>query len=416
MEDQAPYPRLWKNRNYITLFIGQMLSSLGSNVYSFALLWDMKVMTNNTFLMSLVGIGWMLPQVILGPFAGVFVDRWNKRWTMFWSDAIRLILTAVVTALAFSHDLTPVVMILSAFLLNAVGTLFGPASGALTPLLVGKEQLASANGLEQAAGPLSMMLGPAIAAGLIAWQGVPMAYAINALSFLISVATLFVIRVGEPPLVRQSFAPAVFFGEMREGLQTVRRIRLLMVLFPVAFLLNFLLAPFDLYMVQFVTVALHRTQVALGELNSLFAVGMMTGALTVGVVSRYVRPGYLLAGASLGFSLAFFGLACSSWLPAIVALSFCMGVCNSWINIPIVTMIQRVVPQAFLGRVFSLMGSLFGAAMPLGLLLGGFLAHDIAIRDVLVIIAVISSLLSVLLFLIPTVRRADLNAPLAASA
>jgi len=194
MADLPKRQSLFRNRNYMTMFSGQMLSSIGSNVYSFALLWDMKVLTNNTFLMALVGIGWMVPQVVFGPFAGVLVDRFNKRWTMFWSDGIRLVITAIVTALAFAHALNAEI-ILSAFMLNMAATLFGPAAGALTPLMVDAEQLAAANGLEQSSGPLANILGPAISAGLIAWQGVPMAFAINAATFLVPVWSRLARRV-----------------------------------------------------------------------------------------------------------------------------------------------------------------------------------------------------------------------------
>lgn len=417
MMDAPPnrQPSLWQNRNYLTLFTGQMLSSIGSTVYSFALLWNMKILTDNAFLMSLVGLGWMLPQVVLGPFAGVLVDRWNKRWTMFWSDTIRLGLTVVVTILSFTHALEPWAMILSAFLLNAVGTLFGPASGALTPLMVGSDQLAAANGLEQSASPLSNMIGPGLAAGLIAWHGVGMAYAINALSFLISVATLFAIHVGEPPRVRKPISVKTFFAELKEGFQVVSRIRLMMVLLPSAFLMNFLFAPFDLYMVQFVTVALHRTQVALGEITSLFAVGMMAGALSVGWVTKYVRSGPLLIAALFVTNIAMMSISVASWLPGILALSFISGASNAMVNVPIVTLIQRIVPHELMGRVFALLGTLFGGAMPLGMLFGGFAAHAVPIRDLLFLTASVSTLISLSLLAMRTVRQADLQAMTAPS-
>lgn len=410
MEQDKPV-RLLRNRNYMTLFVGQLLSNIGSNVFSFALLWDMKVLTNNTFMMSLVGIGWMLPQVILGPFAGVFVDRWNKRLTMFWSDAIRLMITALITALAFAHALNPVELIVTAFLLNSVGTVFGPAAGALTPLIVGQEQLASANGLEQASGPLSNILGPAISAGLIAWQGVSMAYAVNSVGFLISVLTLLVIRVGEPDRKNAKLNGKVFFGEMAEGFKIVRTVRLLMALLPVAFILNMVFAPMDLYFIQYVTVALHRTQVALGEMNSTFAVGMMAGAIAAGFVSKWVRAGYLIAGGILLSNVAMMTVGLISFFPAVIGLMFLIGLLMSLVNVPLFTMMQKLVPHEFRGRVFSLIGTLFGGAMPVGLLLGGVAAHAFPIREVIVWSSVFSGLLGLLLFTLRTVRQSDPRTP-----
>ncbi|MCY0902557.1 MAG: MFS transporter [Firmicutes bacterium] len=402
---------LWRNHNYVTLFTGQLLSTIGSAVYSFALLWDMKVLTDNTFLMSLVGIAWMLPQVIIGPFAGVFVDRWNKRWTMFWSDVIRLGITFGATALAMTGHFTPWEIILSALLLNTVGTVFGPAAGTLTPLVVEADQLASANGLEQASGPLSNIFGPAISAGLIAWHGVGSAYAVDAISFLVSVASLFFICAPEPSRTHEKLNVRVFFAELGDGFRAVREIRLMMALLPTAFLLNLLFAPFEIYMVQFVTVALHRTQVALGELNSLFAVGMIIGAVTAGLLSKRIHSGYLIAGSLLMSNIVFITAGLSSWFPSILVLMTIGGITQSWVNVPIFTMMQRVIPHEYRGRVFALIGTLFGGAMPIGILLGGIAARTVPIRDLFVFSGIIGGLLALTMIALPAVREADTLMP-----
>ena len=403
--------KLWRNRNYMTLFVGQLLSTIGSNVYSFALLWDMKVLTNNTLLMALVGVAWMLPQVVIGPFSGVFVDRWNKRWTMFWSDTIRLGITIAATLLAFSGHFAPWEIILSALMLNTVGTVFGPAAVTLTPLIVTPEQLASANGLEQASGPLSNILGPALSAGLIAWQGVGASYAIDAISFVISVGTLFFIRASEPQRSHVKLNVRVFFQEMGDGLRTIRGIKLMMMLLPVAIVLNLLFAPFEIYMVQYITVALHRTQVALGWLNSLFAMGMIAGAVTAGLMSKWIHSGYLLAGSLLISNAAIIGVSQFSWFPGILVLMTLAGIMQSWVNVPLFTMMQRVIPHEYRGRVFALLGTLFGGAVPLGILLGGFALRVFAIRDLLLFSGIAGGILSLTILALPAVRTAHVSIP-----
>jgi len=127
-------------------------------------------------------------------------------------------------------------------------------------------------------------------------------------------------------------------------------------------------------MVQYITVALHRTQVALGELNSLFAVGMIVGAVTAGILSKRIHSGYLIAGSLLVSNVAFIIIGRSSWFPGVLALMTISGVTQSWVNVPIFTMMQRVIPHEYRGRVFALIGTLFGGAMPIGILLGGFAA------------------------------------------
>jgi len=192
----------------------------------------------------------------------------------------------------------------------------------------------------------------------------------------------------------------------KDGFQAIRRLRLLMVIMPVAFFINFLFAPMDLYFVQFVTVALHRTQVTLGVLNSFFAVGMLAGAITAGIVSQRLRPGYLMAGGILTSCLLIVCLAMVSWLPLLLVILFFMGVAMGWVNVPIVTMIQQSVSHEYLGRVFGLLGTTFGAAAPLGMLVGGYVAHAYYIRDDMAVAGLIGTLLGLAMFLIPTVRQA----------
>lgn len=395
---------LFSNRNFVLLFSGQSLSSIGTNVYSFALLWDMKVMTQNAFLMSLVGLGWALPQVLFGPIAGVVVDRFSKRWIMFLSDAVRFLLVVIVTMLSYFHSLNAWEMIVMAFLSNTVATVFNPAAGTLTPIIVSHEQLPSANGLQQAAGPASMILGPAISAGLIAYAGVTASFGLNALTFFISVATLLFMTLQEPFIHKKPITTHHVFAEMKEGFVAIKGIKLLMVLFPVAFMLNFMFAPTDLYIVQYVTEILHGNQVLVGEMNAVFAVGMLLGAVLTGFIGRFFRAGFMVGG----------GLLISTLMTAIMVIYpqiffdlFCMfigGFGMSLVNVTIMTLLQQVVEKTVMGRVFALLNTMFGAAMPLGMLIGGIAASLFNVRIVLGITGLIGVLLAILTLSFRTIR------------
>ncbi len=247
-------------------------------------------MTQNAFLMSLVGLGWALPQVLFGPIAGVVVDRFSKRWIMLLSDVVRFLLVVMVTFLSYVHSLNAWEMIMMAFLSNTFATVFNPAAGTLTPIIVTEDQLPNANGLQQAAGPASMILGPAISAGLIAYAGVTAAFLLNALTFIISVASLFFMTLQEPSIHKKPITTHHVFAEMKEGYMAIKGIKLLVVLFPVAFLLNFMFAPTDLYIIQYVTEILHGNQV-------------LVGAVLVGFIGRFLRAGFMVGGGILTSTL-----------------------------------------------------------------------------------------------------------------
>jgi len=399
-----PTGSIYANRNYMLLFVGQMLSSIGSSVYSFALLWDMKLLTGNPLFMSLVAVGWALPAVLIGPFAGVLVDRMRKRLAMLFSDTARLILTAMVTALAWVHALTPWEILAFVTVSSVAATLFNPAAASLTPLMVREEQLSGANGLEQGAGTLAQILGPALSAVLIAIGGVGLAFAANAVSYVISVGTLWFVRSAEPAKENRPFTVHHLLTELGEGWSALTGIRLLMVLMPAALILNFVFAPIDVYIIQFVTVVLHRAQVAVGAWNSVFAAGLLVGAVLAGPLGARVRPGLMMG---YGLLLSFVALLVMALVPAFVVdvvLAAFAGVGLSLANVTIFTMVQRTVARDVMGRVFALIGTVFGAATPIGLVVGGALAKFAPIDPLFATMASIGIALAIIILAIPFVR------------
>ena len=401
--------RLFSNRNFLALFSSQTLSAIGISIYSFALLCDMKVLTNNPFLMSLVGFAWMVPVILLGPIAGVIADRSSKRRVMMYSDVFRLLLTMLVTVLSLMHDLSPWEIIVVTFFSNAVATLFNPAASALLPHMVTSEQLPSANGLSQAMMPLSQILGPAISAGLIAWQGVTVSFAINALTYLISATTLLLIRVNEPKKEKKPFNFKHVKEELIEGWQAIHGISLLMILIPVGAFINFLFAPFDIYLVQFVTVILHKNQVLLGELNAVFAVGMLLGSIISGPVSKLVRIGFVMIGSMLliGVMLPFMAMIHLISLDFTFMLLMGMGI--GLTNTSLFSLIQQVIAKGVMGRVFAFLGTLFSAISPIGMLIGGAMANVVPVTWLILVDGILTVLLSLIAFLYPVVRQFDVH-------
>ncbi len=400
-----PPSGLFSNRNFLALFSSQTLSAIGASVYSFALLWDMKVITNNAFLMSLVGFAWMVPVILFGPIAGVIADRSSKRRVMMYSDATRLLLTVIVTVLSLLKILEPWEIVAVTFLSNAVATLFNPAASALLPHMVEKDQLPTANGLSQAMMPLSQILGPAISAALIAWQGVTVSFSINALTYLISALTLFFIHVSEPAKEKKPFTFTHIKAELGEGWHAIRGIHLLLILIPLGAIINFLFAPFDVYLVQFVTVILHKNQVLLGEINAIFAVGMLIGSVISGPLSKYLRIGYMMIGSMLVTSLMLPIMSQIHMIPVDFITMFLMGVGIGLTNTSLFSLIQQVIAKEVMGRVFAFLGTLFSAISPIGMLIGGALANMVSVDWLLSVDGVITFLLAFIALFFPVVRR-----------
>lgn len=411
-----PSSALFKNRNFMALFIGRSFSSLGNNVYSFALLWDMKILTESPILMAFVGVGWALPRVLLGPLAGALVDRWDKRAVMIASDVLRFLLSLVVTWLSFLGALTPIEIIAATLLSNSISTAFGPANRSLMTLLIDKQQLLSANGLTQTMVHLAEVLGPGISAGLIAWQGVTTSYFLDALGYLVSIASLLAISVREPEREQLSFTVRRLFAEMKEGWQALRAVKVLMILIPAALVLNFLVAPIDLLLVQYATIVLHQNQVAVGELNASMAFGMVVGGAILGRVGKRVPSGWMIGLGLLTAQLCVIGLSIFPFLPVDVALDFFAGFGMVFANVVTFTMMQKSVDRKFIGRVSAFTNMAFAATLPFGMLLGGWLASFLPVRGLLAGIGICGSAMAVALLSNPAVRHAEQEPAPAASA
>src|SRR5712692_10409388 len=186
------------NRNFALLAIGQAISNMGDFVYSTTLLVWVFALTHSAAAVSGILIAQYAPIFVLGPIAGVFVDRWNRRSTMIVADLAR-------TALTLLPLIAPVFLRLptiyaSVFLLSAFSRFFMPARAGMQQVIVADQQQAQAASIGQATFALSIIIGPAIASPLYFLVGPIVALVINAASFLVSALCLRAMRVSKEAL------------------------------------------------------------------------------------------------------------------------------------------------------------------------------------------------------------------------
>jgi MFS family permease len=379
-------PSLWQNRNWRLLWIGQSVSAIGDMVfYITVLLWIATIIAKGQPWAPAAASGALIatagPVLVVGPLAGVFVDRWNRRRTMLAADAARFALIASLLAIPSLRQVIPVggqLAILYAVLAacSCFAEFFDPSRLAVVGAIVPAEQQPQASALLSASFGMAQIIGPPIAAPLLITLGVQWALVLNAVSFAVS---YFCVRAIDVDLVTVADAPARegFAAEFRTGVKFFAGSRILMTLgigLVIAMLGNGAVNSLAAF---FVPHNLHVSSAWLGALSGSVGGGALIGALLASAIAHRLRPARLFWISLICCGAAFVDLSratdLASALIAGVLLGLAVGVLNSVVS-PI---ILSVTPSHLIGRVSAVLSPLRQLASIVSMVLAGVLASTL---------------------------------------
>jgi DHA3 family macrolide efflux protein-like MFS transporter len=383
MTDQnATQPR--SLRPFLTLWLGQVFSLLGSQLVQFALIWWLTQQTGSATVLAMASIVGLVPQVVLGPFVGPLVDRWNRKRTMILADAAVALATLGLALLFWSGqaELWHVYAIL--FIRALGGTFHGPAISASTSLMVPPEHLTRVQGLNQMLnGGLNIISAPlgALLLQLLPLQGVLM---IDLVTAAIAITTVLLVRVPQPEHAEAATGSAVgqYWQDLRAGLRYVLNWRGLLILMGMATLINLVLSPSMSFIPLLVTEHFEGTAWHLSALEAALGIGVLVGGVLLGAWGGFKSRVYtsLLGLVGMGLSVLLAGVVPASLFPLAVLAMGLMGLMSSLTNGPIMAVLQAAVAPSMQGRVFTLLSSAAMAMMPLGLAVAGPLADVMGVR------------------------------------
>ena len=385
-----------RNASFLLLWAGQFISQIGDRLAALALPWLVYTTTGSALGTGAVFALYTLPYVLFGAFAGVAVDRFDKRRLMIATDLIR---AALVLAVPFVADRSlPAVFVLS-FAISTAAVFFDPAKLAILPEIVPPGRLLRANSLLSTGENLTEILGWALAGALLASVSTAAAFELDAITFAVSAVALTLMRYRAPARAAAERSARAFWHEMREGFSFLRhdrglRANTIMILVCVAGLgasypLTFLLA----------VDVLDGGTGAFGALEAVVGAGYLAGSLAVLAFAPRVRKGRLMIGglALMGGCLALVASAGSVWTAAIPFAVF--GMANAAALIAVDTYMQEVVPQGMRGRVLGMRFTLTQGMYALSVLMGSALAGIVDVRMLFVVagaIVVASALVGLL--------------------
>ena len=374
--------RTLSHRDFALLWGAGLVSVAGGFALIVALLLHAYALTGSAVAAGGVFAAGVLPRVLLGSVAGVFVDRWDRKRTMVAADLLRALVLLPLLAVDSADRLW--VLFLSQAATGTLGLFFGPAETALLPKLVGEERLVEANALNALNNNLGRLVGPVIGGVLYARVGLAGAALADAAAFLLSSALVALIRANGRPdrtglTATRSTAWWRVVGEWTDGIRLVRGERALRTIF-VAFGLGMVgEGAFEVGFTPLVLDTLEGGAAGVGALLSAQAIGGLAAGAAVAAVAARV-PGRLLFGGGLvGCGLTDLGLANAANLAPAGAVA--VGVACGFMalaGVPFVAMqaastglLQQATSDAFRGRVFGALATVDGVAVLAGIAVGG---------------------------------------------
>ncbi|MBP6015375.1 MAG: MFS transporter [Candidatus Promineofilum sp.] len=371
-------------RPFLVLWTGQVVSLIGSQLVQFALIWWLTQQTGSATVLAFASIVGLVPQVILGPFVGPLIDRWNRKRTMIVADLAVALSTAALVYL-FATDTIAVWHVFVALFVRALGGAFHwPAMTASTSLMVPPQHLTRVQGLNQILnGGLGIASAPlgALLLTLFPMQNILM---IDIVTAAVAIAIITFVAVPQPqPSAEQAAATgSAYFADLRAGLLYLLNWRGLLVMAGMGMMVNMVLSPTNSFMPLLVTDHFAGTAWHLGLLEAGFGIGVLAGGILLGLWGGFKRRVVtsLMGLSGIGLGIMLVGLAPASFFPLAVAGMILAGAMGSLCNGPIMAIFQANVASDMQGRVFTLVGSATAAMMPLGLIVAGPLADIIGVR------------------------------------
>ena len=399
---------LWRNADFLRLWAGQVISTIGSGISRLALPLLVLALTGSAVQAGLIGAAQQIPFVILGLPAGALLDRWNRKVVMLACDAARLLaFGSVPLAWAFG-SLTLPHLYAVALIHGTALVFFNIAQLAALPRVVPKEQLADAHSLNTASEGIGTLISPGIGGVLIGLAptvaaGAALAYSVDAASYAVSLASLALIR---PPFQTQRASPPLrqIHRQIVEGWRWIWDRADLRWMMPVNTLHRTMFAPVQLAVVLLGTRSLGADPAALGLLFSAAGAGGLAASIFTPSLRRRVTVGHCMIGLTAAHALALFLVAGAPHIAVAAAGLFIAGAMENMTGIIQVSYRLVVIPDALQGRVNSSYRFVSYCGMTLGTALGGVLLDVLDARTVLALLAVAIAAVSVMAFLSPLRR------------
>jgi DHA3 family macrolide efflux protein-like MFS transporter len=380
------------NKSFRRLWLAWLISIFGDFLAIFAVI---SLITyrwhGHAINVTLVSLAFVVPTAVIGPVAGVFVDRWNLKRVMIGSDLIRAFL---VVLLLFVTNMPQIAVIL--VVLSTISSFFVPAQAVTLRLLVPPEGLLAANALMSQAIYVVRLLSPALAGVLVTAISEKSCFYLDATSFIFSAVLLSTLQITRPAGTKEKKKTLrALIGDFIAGNKFIFTHSAMAFVFTAMAVAIFVFASFSPLISIYLRDFLFAGPIWFGASSAIVGIGMIVGAQLVRRLLRiHPTTSAVLCGlAGLGMGATVLGVFQNILMAAVS--TFIIGFGVAVVLVPAQTLAQQAPPPEMIGRVSSTFLSSMSLAQALGLLLSGFLAEKLGVRQLFLVCGTMAMLIAI---------------------
>ncbi|TJZ54887.1 MFS transporter [Sphingobacterium olei] len=397
----------WK-RTFSIIWIGQFLSLVSTSAVNFAIIIWLSLETGSAEVLAYSAIAALLPQAVIGPFAGVYIDRWDRKKVMIFADAFVAFCTLVM-AISFYLGNESLLLIYVLLSLRSVGSAFHmPAMQAAIPMLAPENQLLRIAGINQMIQSVSSIAGPALGALAIGLFRIGDVLWLDIIGAIIAISSLLFVHIPDPKkdnVQKSSFHQV--WTDIGIGWNEIMSRKGLAWLFTYSVIATFCIMPLAVIFPLLTLNHFGGGKWEMSVIEIVWGVGMVIGGGILGIFKPSV-PKVILVNSMhiiLGIALALSGYISANMFYLFVGLTAVGGVAASIYNAAFTTILQEEISADKLGRVFSMYFSIVVIPSIVGLLFTGFIADSIGINLTFMILGLSIVLVGLFSFFTPALMK-----------
>ena len=372
-------------RRQITLFLtSQTVSLLGSAIVAYAIIWYVTLTTASGLMMTISTLFSFLPQILVSLFAGVWADRYHRKYLIILADVL-IAVSTLILAILFLIGYQELWLL---FLVSGIRS-FGagvqtPAVNSLIPQLVPEDRLMKVNGINGSIQSLTFIIAPAISGGLLVAFSLEYTFFIDVVTAMMAVGILALIPIPLHPKAREK-STTTALADLKEGLRYIRQHHFIRTLFIYYALIMFFITP-AAFLTPLLITRIYGSEVWRLTVNEIF----FSGGTMIGGVIIALWGGYSSRIKTISVGCFIFGLSISAmgFAPNFVLyilFIFISGLAIPFFSAPTTVLLQEMVAVDIQGRVFSILQLIATTALPLGMVIFGPLADFIPIQTLLIV-------------------------------
>ncbi|MDR2343471.1 MAG: MFS transporter, partial [Spirochaetaceae bacterium] len=378
----------------VLFLTGQALSLFGTMVVQYAITWHITLKTQSGSMMTLFTIAGFLPMFFISPFAGVWADRFNRKYIINIADGA-IAFVSLLAAVFIMAGVDSIGILLFCAAIRSLGQgVQMPAVGSFIPDIVPQEQLTKINGFQSSIQSFITLTAPAISGAMMAFAPLETLFFLDVITALIGISiVLFFVKVPEKETPEHK--GTVYFHDLKEGMKYIRKHGYVLRMIILSAIFLFFFAPAALLTPLLVTRNVGNDVWRLSAIEIIFSIGMMAGGILIGVWGGFKNRIYTmtLSCGLCGVLAAGLGIA-PNFLLYLVIMAL-LGISLPLWNAPSMVLLQTTVEPAFMGRVLSVFTMVSSTMMPLGMVVFGPIADTVSINTLLIGTGIVVALLCI---------------------